>query len=686
RRVREEGHEIGNHSYDHHVLLRYSMDSLEREIKEGERVIREVTGFSTKYFRPPKAWLTSEEKKKVESLGYKVVLWSLNSKDWVTFDDKYIVGYLVVCHRRRKPQRNSQEYPQVGKKIKRKGLPVCNHNRAFGLRKAMKQSDIKYILILLGLSYLFFMLGSGGLALTNPDEVFYTQTAREMISHHSWLTPYLFGQPQFEKPILLYIFLRIAYLIFGISSFSARFFPALFAGVGIVSVYFLALLGFEDRKKAFLSGLLLASSGLYIGLARTVFTDLIFSVFIVLALNLFYLAYIDKKKEGIGILLFFVFSGLAVLTKGPLGLLIPLLIIFLFLFFKREVKFLISPYFFWGALIFALLAAPWYVFMIRSYGHAFTHEFFYNDHIRRILEAEHLSNDTWYFYPLSMFGCMFPWSIFVAAALVCLVRRAVRGFSSFQVFLLCWIGVGLVIFQSAHSKLVSYIFPLFPALAIVGGDFMHEFSSAQKKGRLFFIISFISIAALIIFPVLLAVALLRFPEYLSDKRPVFIFIPVYLSYIGLNLFFVFRRKFLNCVYMLVFAIPLLLLFFAFIDKNVEPYISSKDACDFLLKNYKIDNAIVCSKPYLRGVRYYSDKEVAVADPYGSNFFSPHPVPFLDSDEKIRDFMKKQSVTYCVLKKSALSDIERAVANQGRFQLLKVIGNEYVARVDFSQPQ
>ena len=95
RRVAQEGHEIGNHTYDHHVLLYYKLDELTKEIKDTERIIQKTTGQTTRYFRPPKAWLTNEEKKKIESLGYKVVLWSLNSKDWVTFDDKYIVRYIV---------------------------------------------------------------------------------------------------------------------------------------------------------------------------------------------------------------------------------------------------------------------------------------------------------------------------------------------------------------------------------------------------------------------------------------------------------------------------------------------------------------------------------------------------------------------------------------------------------------
>ena len=95
RRVAAEGHDIGNHTYSHHVLIYYKMDELESEIKQAENVIRQVTGKTTVFFRPPKAWLTGEEKQKIKELGYQVVLWSLNSKDWVTFDDKYIIKYLL---------------------------------------------------------------------------------------------------------------------------------------------------------------------------------------------------------------------------------------------------------------------------------------------------------------------------------------------------------------------------------------------------------------------------------------------------------------------------------------------------------------------------------------------------------------------------------------------------------------
>ncbi len=95
RRVAEEGHEIGNHTFDHHGLFYYTPEELAKEVGDAENAIFSATGVKTKYFRPPKAWITSREKKQLINMGYKTVLWSLNSKDWVTFDDRYIVNYLL---------------------------------------------------------------------------------------------------------------------------------------------------------------------------------------------------------------------------------------------------------------------------------------------------------------------------------------------------------------------------------------------------------------------------------------------------------------------------------------------------------------------------------------------------------------------------------------------------------------
>lgn len=96
RRVAREGHGIGNHGYAHSVILYYTPAEIEEEIKYTEHVIREVTGRTTTMFRPPKAWLRNSTKEKIRSMGYEVVLWSLNSKDWAGFPHRYIVRYLAA--------------------------------------------------------------------------------------------------------------------------------------------------------------------------------------------------------------------------------------------------------------------------------------------------------------------------------------------------------------------------------------------------------------------------------------------------------------------------------------------------------------------------------------------------------------------------------------------------------------
>ena len=95
RRVVHEGHQIGNHGYAHSVILYYTPPEIEEEIKYTETVIRDITGQTTTCFRPPKAWMPDAIKHHIKALGYSVVLWSLNSKDWVEFDHKLMVRYLT---------------------------------------------------------------------------------------------------------------------------------------------------------------------------------------------------------------------------------------------------------------------------------------------------------------------------------------------------------------------------------------------------------------------------------------------------------------------------------------------------------------------------------------------------------------------------------------------------------------
>jgi 4-amino-4-deoxy-L-arabinose transferase-like glycosyltransferase len=542
---------------------------------------------------------------------------------------------------------------------------------------------LKHIAILIGLSYGFFMLGNGIVSLTSPDEVFYALTAKEMIQHNTWLTPYLFDAPQFEKPIVVYWCLRVAFDLFGINPFAARFFPAIFACIGVIAVYLFCRIGFKNEKKAFLAGLILASSVIYIGLARTVFTDMILSVFILLSLLSFYWAYSCENRKGAGILLFFAFSACAVLTKGLLGFLMPFLTVAIFLAIKKDLKYLMSRYFLWGLPVFVLICFPWYILMIKMYGSAFIQEFFYNDHIRRVLEAEHKASDTWYFYPLMMIAGMFPWSVFIPNAVIDLYKNLRKTRDNTHLFLAIWIAVVFLICQVAHSKLVSYIFPLFPALAIIIVIFIYDTVADNKKEKA--VLRCFTITAIICAVILIGLiaAVLPLPGIsipVSSKLPFYILIFLLAILTAALFIFVRRGGYLKSVYVLACFIPAILCVAPLVMPDFEPSISSEKACAYLLNNYKVDNTILCSKSFARGVRYYTNKPVAVMAPHGKNYFSPHPIPFLDTDQKAVSFLRNQPVTYCVIKESSIKDF-KGLKEEFKIEQLKVIGNTCILKIE-----
>lgn len=539
----------------------------------------------------------------------------------------------------------------------------------------------RHIWILIGLSYVFFIFGNGIVNLTSPDEVFYAQTAKEMIHHKTWMVPYLFDAPNFEKPIFTYWFLRIGFILFGVTNFGARFFCGFFAAIGVIAVYLLALLGFKDREKAFTTALILMSSALYVGLARTVFTDMIFTVLILLAFLSFFYAYLKAKHKALGIILFFFFCALATLTKGPLGLLLPLISVFIFLGIRKELKFIFCLESLWGLLFFCLTAIPWYWFIYKEFGQSFIQEFFINDHWRRLLEAEHLGNDKWYFYPLSMIACMFPWSIFVFLSFFYFAKKLkAKNAPAIYLYLLCWIGVIFVVFQVSHSKLVSYIFPLFPAMALVAGDYMSSKKNAERKT--FFAASLASWFFLVCFPIALIVSALKYPAHAPSKPILYGFIIFYLIQLMFLLFFIIKKRFLAQIYMLIFQIPLLFYFFLIAHGQASAYISGKEACGYLMRNYAVHNTVLCSKPFMRGVRFYTDMPVAAMNIRGDNYFSPHPTPFLNSYEKVLNFLNNQPLTYAVVRKSDYQDLERMTAGAAmRCELLKIIGDEYIVRIN-----
>ncbi|MBF0483343.1 MAG: glycosyltransferase family 39 protein [Candidatus Omnitrophica bacterium] len=545
---------------------------------------------------------------------------------------------------------------------------------------------IRNFLIVFILGLLFFIAGNNIISLTNPDEVFYSQTAREMIQQKTWMVPYLFGQPQFEKPIFTYWCIRLAYKIFGETPFASRFFPAVFALIGCLAIFLWTNKVFKNSRKALFAALCLMSMGMYIGLARTVFTDMIFSVWILLAMIYFYLAYTkpvsDNRKEVWG---FFIFSALAVLTKGLLGIVFPIAAVILFLFLRKDIKFLFSKTFFWGWVLFFVIALPWYVYMIKLYGHTFTHEFFYNDHYRRIIEAEHKSSDRWYFYPMTLIGGTFPWSVLTIGSVFYLWKRIMdKKAEVIYLYLFCWVAGMFLIVQVAHSKLASYIFPAFPAFAVMISVFLEALFKKQdsKWLKIFLWVSMLQMFVLPLLLILFSKGVIHFNyyNYLPQASVINFLVGLALGIAVVLLVLILKKKYEWGVFFTSLQVPFLLTAGFMSMGQIEPYISGKFACEYLIKNYPVGTTVIASKFYARGVRFYTDKKIVVVDS-GDNYFSPHPIPYLNTQEKVLNFLSNYKEIYGIIKDSDIEILNRHIAGLYEIRILKQIGDEYIVRFE-----
>ena len=552
-----------------------------------------------------------------------------------------------------------------------------------------EQSKHRSLLFILAiLSYVLLMLGNGIISLTHPDEVFYVQTVKEMLAHKSWLTPIIFDQPHFEKPILFFWMLAVVIKFFGLSPFVARFWPAFFGMVGVGAVYGIALMLFQRKRLAFFSSIILASSFIYLALSRAVLTDMVFTIFVTISIGFFYTGYQYERYRVGAIILSFVTSALAVLTKGILGFLFPTLVVFLFLIYRKDLVFLKSSSVFWGLLLFVLIALPWHVFMVKLYGQRFIDEYIFNVHIRRFFEAEHAKLNHWYFYPGLMFAGILPWTFYLGPAAVLASQHVInKNDGHFKLFFLfSWIAGVFVCIEPAASKLASYIFPVFPAIAIIIAYYLDYVLILAQKGvrlRAFHICHYLMILFFIGIAFAGIIAAKMYRDILVNILPVYCAATLLVVVIGCLIFFKKCQDYVKMVLTPCTVTFILLITLFFVRPYVETWVSCKDISEvFKRLNDQSDTVVLTSKFYVRGVRYYTDRKMAVIDVNGKGFFSPHPIPFLNTDQKVLEFLESQPITYAIVKEGNKRDLER-INSHGRFKIetLEGLGGKYLLKIE-----
>jgi 4-amino-4-deoxy-L-arabinose transferase-like glycosyltransferase len=330
------------------------------------------------------------------------------------------------------------------------------------------------LLLLLVASLLLLRLGA--VPLLGPDEPRYTRVAVEMQRAASWVRPTLQGEPWLEKPPLYYWLAGLAFRLFGENEMAARL-PSVVAAVllvGATAFFGARLLGTATGLH---SGVILATSVLLFVYGRAASMDMLLSTGVTLAVGLFALRLFDAAGRW-AVPAAWAAMGLATLAKGPLGILIPGLIVVGFAAFTRDLKPLRLALHPLGIVLFLAVAGPWYGAIVADQGRHFVDVFLLNHNVARFTSTVHNHPGPFTYYVPVLLAGLFPWSGLLLPALATTRPRRER----LDLFLLLWLLLPLAFFSLAGSKLPGYVLPCLPPLALLMGRAAARFAAGEDEG------------------------------------------------------------------------------------------------------------------------------------------------------------------------------------------------------------
>ena len=323
----------------------------------------------------------------------------------------------------------------------------------------MKQIERSSLLILACVIIFTLFFGIGGVPLLDPDEPVYAETAREMLQTGDFLSPRIFDDFWYDKPPMYYWLGAISFKIFGYGEFAARFPAALMGSLTAFMLYFSVTRLFNERA-GFWSSMILTSCIQFFYLSKAAVTDTSLLFFMTGAL----LSFLHKKYW-----LMYICMGLATLVKGPIGIVFPGIIIFLYLLFMGQLKEILRMHVIRGLLLYLLVAGPWYYLMYTVHGMEFINTFLGFHNVTRFTTPEHASRVTfWYYFPVVILG-LFPWTGLLLQSVKASISDSRIDDMRLLIFMHVWWAFVFIFFTICKTKLVSYILPMFPALAIIIG-------------------------------------------------------------------------------------------------------------------------------------------------------------------------------------------------------------------------
>ncbi len=385
-----------------------------------------------------------------------------------------------------------------------------------------RNTSVKHQLVLAAVASLVFFINLGGAHLWDVDEAIFAQSAREMQLRGDWVVPYFNGELFTHKPAMMYWMMIAGYEMFGPTEFGARFWSAAFGVASVLVTYQLGRVMFSPRVGVW-AGMSLATCVQFNVIARAATPDSFLVFFSALAVWLFarstgtariasgeanernapWVGQTVFEPSWFGWAAIYAAMGCGVLTKGPIGVVLPTATIGLFLMIMRAPKVeygsdagwrgaltnalrwiwnLCSPRLFlrtvWSmrpltaVAMMILVAGPWYALVGYRTDGEFLAGFFGVHNFGRFLNAMENHRGPIVYYLIAIAIGFFPWSVFFAPGFASLRKDLASPWRAGYVMVGSWLAVWIGFFSIAGTKLPSYVAPAYPALALFMGAFV----------------------------------------------------------------------------------------------------------------------------------------------------------------------------------------------------------------------
>ena len=342
------------------------------------------------------------------------------------------------------------------------------------------------VILLIVLSAAIYLGNAGFPALLDDADASHAMVSHEMLQRHDWVILYMNGIRYLMKAPLHYWAVAMSYAALGQNEFSTRL-PVALAMIGLVLLVNEFARRFFGVRAGLYSGLVVCTSaGLFL-FTRIMIPEAIYALEFTAIFYLFLRGWtgsLDPRAAYWGAA---AITGLAMLTRGLIGVIFPVAILLLFVAATRSWKRWRELRLFSSVAIFLLVAAPWHIFAsLRA--DSFFWSYFINEHLKRAIGTRYPPDyeavPLWLWLGAHLIW-FFPWSIFLPGAVRCIPRpctwKNLSTEGQARLLLVLWAGFILLFFSLTFgSRMEYYSFGAWPAIAMLLGIGL---AKAEEQGK-----------------------------------------------------------------------------------------------------------------------------------------------------------------------------------------------------------